>query len=115
MQHFAKLAVAGLLAASGCGEHHGDADAPPSAPTNLAVTLQAGGAHLTWTDTSDNEDHFMIMRKESGGVFDDIDTVTFNTAQYHDGTVTAGTTYVFMVVAMNAKGVGNSNEVTFSY
>ena len=106
-----------LLLVSACSdEHHdGNADAAPSAPTNLAVSSVAGGAHLTWMDTSDTEDHFMIMRKEeSGTAFDDVDMVPFNTVSYHDGSVTAGMTYVYKVVAMNAKGEASSNEVTFA-
>ncbi len=93
---------------------HGDADTAPSAPTALAVANVSGGAHLTWTDTSDNEEHFMIMRKVEGGTFDDVDMLAFNTSQYHDSSVVAGTTYVYMVVAMNGKGEASSNEVTFA-
>ncbi len=105
-----------LLVATACGEHHGgDADAAPSAPTNLAASNVAGGAHLTWMDNSDNEDHFMVMRKDANGTaFDDVDMVTFNTTQYHDSSVTPGMTYVYKVVAMNAKGEASSNEVTFA-
>lgn len=78
------------------------------------VSNVSGGAHLTWTDTSDNEEHFMIMRKPQGGTYDDVDMVAFNTTQYHDSSVTAGMTYVYKVVAMNGKGEASSNEVTFA-
>ena len=103
-----------LLGLLGCGEEHGNADSAPTAPTGLAVSNVAGGAHLTWTDTSDNEDHFMIMRKIPNGTFDLVDTVPFNTTQYHDGSVTAGMMYIYKVVAMNTKGEASSNEVTFA-
>jgi hypothetical protein len=119
MQSMRQLALASLVpllfAMSCMDEHHdGNADAAPSAPTGLAVSNVAGGAHLTWMDTSDNEDHFMIMRKEGTGMFDDVDMVTFNTTQFHDSSVTPGTSYVYKVVAMNAKGEASSNEVTFA-
>lgn len=104
----------GLSLFAGCGSGHGDADAPPAAPTNLAVSALSGGGHLTWTDNADNEEHFMIMRKPQGGTYDDIDMVTFNTTNYHDSSVTAGTTYVYQVMAMNGKGEASSNEVTFT-
>jgi hypothetical protein len=107
------IVMLALLAAA-CGEGHGDATAPPAAPSNLAVSIVSGGAHLTWTDNSDNEDHFMVMRKPSGGTYDDIDMTAFNTTQYHDSSVTAGMTYVYKVVAMNGKGEASSNEVTFT-
>jgi len=93
---------------------HGGADAPPVAPTELAISSVTGGGHLTWKDNSDNEDHFMVMRMPQGGVYDDIDTLTFNATQYHDSSVTAGTTYVYQIMAMNSAGEATSNEVTFT-
>jgi hypothetical protein len=115
MRHLISSVLVGLfVSASACGGEHGDATAPPSAPTGLTVSAVSGGAHLTWTDTSDNEEHFMIMRKPTGGAYDDVDTVAFNTVTYHDSSVTAGMTYVYKVVAMNAKGEASSNEVTFA-
>jgi hypothetical protein len=102
----------GLVAA--CGSGHGDADAPPVAPTNLVVSSVAGGGHLTWTDNSDNEDHFMVMRKPQGGTYDDVAMVDFNVSQFHDSSVTAGTTYVYQIMAMNSAGETTSNEVTFT-
>lgn len=45
-----------------CAMDHGDADSPPAAPTGLEASEVAGGAHLTWTDNSDNEDRFTVMR-----------------------------------------------------
>jgi hypothetical protein len=107
------MLLAGLFTSS-CSSDHGDADAPPAAPTNLVVSNVSGGAHLTWTDNSDNEDHFMIMRKTATTAYDDIATLTFNAVQYHDASVTAGTTYTYKVVAMNGKGEASSNEVTFT-
>lgn len=107
------MLVAALLS-FGCTSDHGDADAPPVAPTNLAVSNVSGGAHLTWTDNSDNEEHFMIMRKTATTQYDDVAMTTFNTIQYHDASTTAGTTYTYKVVAMNGKGEASSNEVTFT-
>ena len=108
------IALFVLVSACASEHHDGNADAAPAAPTSLAVSNVSGGAHLTWMDTSDNEDHFMIMRKVVDGTFDDVDMVTFNTTQYHDSSVTAGTSYVYKIVAMNAKGEASSNEVTFA-
>lgn len=103
-----------VLVLAACGSDHGDADAPPAAPTGLMVSPLSGGGHLVWTDNADNEEHFMIMRKTQGGTYDDIDMVTFNTTSYHDSSVTAGTTYLYQVVAMNSKGEAASNEVMFT-
>ncbi len=112
MRHLISVVLFGLAAA--CGSEHGDAAAPPVAPTNLAVSTVGGGGHLTWKDNSDNEDHFMVLRKPMGGAYDDVATVDFNGTQYHDSSVTAGTTYVYQIMAMNSAGETTSNEVTFT-
>ena len=112
MRFAISVVVLGLVSA--CGSEHGDAAAPPVAPTNLAVSNVGGGGHLTWKDNSDNEDHFMVLRKPMGGAYDDVATVDFNGVQYHDSSVTAGITYVYRIMAMNAAGETTSNEVTFT-
>jgi len=92
-----------------------DGASPPTAPSNLAVSNVAGGGHLTWTDASDNEDEFVIMRRTlPATAFDDIDMVPFDTTQYHDSAVVAGMTYIYTVAAINAEGEATSNEVTFT-
>ena len=112
MRYVFSIVFLGLVAA--CGMEHGDAAAPPVAPTNLAVSNVGGGGHLTWKDNSDNEDHFMVMRKPMGGAYDDVATIDFNATQYHDSSVIAGTTYVYQIMAMNSAGETTSNEVTFT-
>jgi hypothetical protein len=102
----------GLVAAiSGCSS---DGGAVPAAPTNLTGAVLSGGAHLTWTDNSNNETEFMVMRKEMGAAdFTIVATPTFNTTTYHDAPLTSGKTYVYMVMAMNDAGDSpGSNEVT---
>lgn len=103
-----------LVLVAACGSEHGDASAPPVAPSNLVVSNVGGGGHLTWKDNSDNEDHFMVMRKPMGGTYDDVATIDFNATQYHDSSVVAGTTYVYQIMAMNSAGQATSNEVTFT-
>lgn len=53
----------------------------------------------------------MIMRKSGTGAYEHVTNVTFNTTQYHDEPVTAGTVYTYQVTAMNAAGEASSNEV----
>ncbi len=110
------LVASTLLLSCTSDEGHGGGTGvtAPAAPTGLAVAKLGAGAHLTWTDASDNEDHFMLMRKPQGGAYAEVDMLTFNTTQYHDEPVTAGTTYVYKVLAMNGGGESSSNEVTFT-
>ena len=107
------LALALPLTIACSSEEHGGG-AGPAAPTNLAASPLSGGVHLTWTDNSSDEDEFMIMRKTGAGAYEHVTSVTFNTTQYHDAAVTAGTQYTYQVTAMNASGEGPSNEVTIT-
>lgn len=107
-----------LTMAPACtGEHHdgGNSDEPPAAPSGLTITEVSGGAHLVWMDNADNEDHYMVLRRADGETeFDEIATPTFDAEQYHDGSVTSGAAYVYKVVAMNAAGAAESDEVEFT-
>ena len=57
----------------------------------------------------------MIMRMEVGRAdYTTVASPTFNTTQYHDAPLVAGTMYMYMVMAMNDAGESEpSNEVTF--
>ena len=57
----------------------------------------------------------MVMRMVDGvdTEYEIISTVPFDTEQYHDAPLTSGTTYMYMVMAMNDAGESDSNEVTF--
>ena len=102
------------LACACTDDDDGVADTAPAAPSGLTAQEVGGGAHLTWTDNADNEDEFMIMRMVEGdNAYDEIATVPFDSMQYHDTSVTAATSYRYMVMAMNAFGESESNEVTF--
>lgn len=102
-----------LLTFAACAS---DSGAAPQAPSALAATALSGGAHLTWTDNSTDEDEFMIMRMEVGvdTEMKHITSVPFNGTQYHDAPLTSGKMYMYMVVAMNAKGEGDSDQITFN-
>jgi hypothetical protein len=111
MRTFAIVLFGGLLV--GCSDDGGGGDTAPAAPANLDVEQLGDGAHLTWDDVSDNEDEFMIMRKEDDGVYEEITRVTFNTEQFHDEPLDLGTIYTYMVMAVNDAGDAGSNEVDF--
>lgn len=105
------LAIASTGAVS-CSDS-GSGASVPAAPTELTAAVLSGGAHLTWKDNSSDETQFMIMRKEMGSTADFavVATPTFNTTQYHDAPLTAGKTFMYMVMAMNDSGESEpSNE-----
>ena len=107
------LPIALTLLLAACGST--DA-AAPVAPSGLAAVALTGGAHLTWSDNSNNETEFMVMRMKAGVDTElvPLTTVPFDTEQYHDAPLTSGSTYTYMIMAMNDAGEATSNEVTFN-
>ena len=98
-----------------CGTDGGGGDTPPSAPTGLAVAKLGQGGHLTWTDNATNEEEFMIMRQDGTAAYVELGRVPFDSVQFHDEPLTSGTSYTYMVMALNAAGQAESNEITFVF
>jgi alpha-tubulin suppressor-like RCC1 family protein len=90
--------------------------APPSAPTNLGVSVDSTTqATLTWT--SQNNTLFKIERKTgAGGAYSQIFvTTTTGVTSYTDLTLSAGTQYFYRIRASNSAGDSPySNEVSVS-
>jgi FtsP/CotA-like multicopper oxidase with cupredoxin domain len=78
----------------------------PAAPSGLSNTLKANPPQitLTWTDNANNETSFQIQRSTNGGAYTLLATVAANTVSYTNTTVTAGNTYNYRVMAVNAIG-----------
>lgn len=109
------LVLALGLSIGACGSDGGGGTEAPTPPEDVTVERLGAGGHVTWTDASDDEDGFTIQRKEGSGAFVDLVTVEFDTTQYHDEPLTAGTTYTYMVMSVNANGEGHSAEVTYTH
>jgi FtsP/CotA-like multicopper oxidase with cupredoxin domain len=78
---------------------------PPTAPSNMVATLQAGPQiRLTWIDNSNNETNFVVERQIGGGAFGTLATLASNTTTYTDTTVQSNTTYTYRVKAANNAG-----------
>jgi hypothetical protein len=87
----------------------------PSAPVGLAATPLSGSTiSLGWTDTSSNEESFVIERNPGAGPFLSIATPsTSDIAAYTDASLNERTTYTYRVKAQNSLGdSGYSNEAT---
>jgi len=88
----------------------------PDAPSDLTLeVLSSNEIKLKFTDNSDNEDGFKIERKELGGVYTEIKTLSANINEFIDN-VNPNTTYYYRVRAFNTYGFSpysnEANETT---
>jgi titin len=81
-------------------------DTLPKSPVRLVATASNQyRVNLTWADSSDNETHFIIERKDNvAGSFTAIDSVSSNINNYTADLLTANTKYWFRVRAKNSGG-----------
>ena len=84
----------------------------PAAPLNLVATAISDSViDLTWIDTSDNEDNFVIERKEEGGSYAEVLWPAANETNCQDIGLIYNTTYYYRVKARNSVGDSDySNE-----
>jgi len=110
------LILVNALFLEGCGgagvsNGGGTSVAPPAAPTGLAATAGAGQVSLSWTASSVATSYHVKRGAVSGGPYTQIAIAT--AASYVDTGVTNGTTYFYVVTAVNTAGEsGNSNQIS---
>lgn len=80
---------------------------PINRPTNLAAAaINAGSINLSWTDNSDNELGFIVLRKQgdstSSNQLSIIDTVLTNLTAFIDSTIGDSVKYSYKVYAYNS-------------
>ena len=81
----------------------GPSFAAPAAPSGLTGSLQVGPqVDLQWTDESLDETGFVISRSVDGGPYAPLDTLGIDVVAYSDTTVSFGSTYDYVVQAVNA-------------
>ncbi|MDB6113314.1 MAG: hypothetical protein JWQ62_259, partial [Lacunisphaera sp.] len=89
--------------------------AAPTAPSGLVVDGPTDTTlHLSWTDRSNDERGFELMRATGNGTFDKQILLAANTTSYTDTGLTPGTTYSYKVQASAYFTSGYSNTVTGS-
>ena len=89
--------------------------AVPAAPTGLTATAKDSVVILNW-DFDANADSYNVYRSTTEGTgYTKINTSVVTDEFYSDATAIDGSTYYYVVTAVNAGGEsGNSNEVTAS-
>jgi hypothetical protein len=84
---------------------------PPSAPTNLVAVAGNGSVALTWSPVTTATNYNVQRSLVSGGPYVTNSSVTVT--NYTDTQVTNGTTYYYVVSAVNANGESaNSTQVS---
>jgi hypothetical protein len=84
---------------------------PPAAPTNLTATAGNQQISLTWTVSSGATSYNVMRGGENGGPYTTVSSPT--TISYTDTGLTNGTTYYYVVAAVNSSGQsGNSNQAS---
>ncbi|UCE67565.1 MAG: hypothetical protein JSU85_06010 [Candidatus Zixiibacteriota bacterium] len=110
----------------GCGEKvtppHESASTIHS-PSDLSALIITGTTlELTWTDNSDNEDGFYIMRREvtsdtNSAQWEVIETLAANILVFYDSTVVIGEKYDYRINAFNSiteSEFSNTASISFS-
>jgi hypothetical protein len=86
-----------------------------SAPSGLTATAGENKIDLSWTDTSDNEEGFSVFRRlETDAAFpaDALASVAADVTTYSDTSISAGTNYVYQVVAFAGSSVSEASNVS---
>jgi fibronectin type 3 domain-containing protein len=92
-------------------ESTGGGSSAPTAPTGLAATAGSAQVALTWTASSGATSYSVQRSTTSGGPYTSVRTQAAPT--YTDTSVTNGTTYYYVVSAVNTAGTSaNSNQAS---
>jgi len=84
---------------------------PPPAPSGLTATAGSGHVSLSWSASRGATSYNVLRSTTSGGPYSQAGAST--TTSYVDSSVTNGTTYYYVVTAVNDSGQsGDSNEAS---
>lgn len=112
---FLLILFSGLLLACGTSNsgnnNTGGGGAPPATPTGLRASAGNAQVALTWTASSGTTSYHVKRSTTTGGPYTQISSPT--SASFTDTGLTNGTTYYYVVSAMNASGESaNSTEAS---
>ena len=83
----------------------------PAAPSNLSGTVASSTQiNLTWTDNSDNESNFELLRKIDSGSFLHLATTSADVTSYNDAGLSVNKTYEYQVRAYNSVGYSSTTS-----
>ena len=95
-----------------CDARGGATATLPAAPSMVAAEPLGDGLHVTWTDNSNNEDHFVVERSQSDATFEELIALPFDASSYHDAAIQSGMEYGYRIGARNSAGTNYSDSVS---
>jgi glucose/arabinose dehydrogenase len=105
------------LSAQTIAEHYAAATAPPrdlapAAPTGLTATAGSGTVALDWADNADTDlaGYNVYRSTTAGGPYTKINSVLLSQSTYTDSSAVNGTTYHYVVRAVDAAGQQSANS-----
>jgi hypothetical protein len=105
------MASLSLLSCGGSSGGGGQQVKPPATPTGLAATAGNAQVSLTWNASTGATSYTVARGTATGGPYST--TFSASTTSYTDKTAANGTTYYYVVAAVNSAGASaNSSEVS---
>jgi ankyrin repeat protein len=92
------------------GENKSEEGVPDMFLSLSARSTASGSVELQWIDNSQNEDGFVIQRREGGGNWEIIHETEADITSWTDTDVKEGTDYFYMVASYNAAGISAWSE-----
>jgi uncharacterized protein len=87
----------------------------PVMPTNLTGdVISPFQVDLHWQDNSDNEEGFMIKRRQGEGEYSQVAVTNADATSYSDRGLTSNTVYYYQVIAFNGNGNSPCSNVEYS-
>ena len=103
---FIVIAIIATIFAISCAGGGEQKERAPKAPSELAATGEGKNISLEWNDNSDNEDGFIIYRREAGDKadFNQIAKVGENEKSYTDSNLGTDASFEYQITAYNGAG-----------
>lgn len=112
--YYVVKAVAGV-AASGYSNEASASIVAPAAPTWLSGAINGTDVNLTWTDNSNDETAFQVLRSTAaGGPYTVVQTTAANATSATDSPTASGTYYYVVRGVKSTLYSDNSNEVSIT-
>jgi fibronectin type 3 domain-containing protein len=85
-----------------------------SGPSLTAAAISSSQVKLSWTDPA-TETGYRVLRSTNGGAWSQIASLTSTSTAYTDTSLSAGSTYDYLVQGYNPGGSSNSNQASVTF